>query len=373
MRIILNAGGNLSGGPLQTALATIKACNSIIDNEYHVFLGPNVRSQLDLTLFGDNFKFYIIPKLLFFRFQRYFSSLEIKIVPDVVFSIYGPSYWRPKSPHVQLYAHGYYIYPESPYIKNLSIFQKIPFYIKRYFHLMYYRRDVDTFICQTTDVMDRAKVLIGLHKHWFVVSNTCSDLYYNPILYDIPILSQFYNKKFILLTVAKYYPHKNLSIIKPVITELLKLGYKDFLFVLTIEYDIYIKLFSKYERNFVVTVGPTNVTKTPSLYYYCNAMFLPSLVECFSASYPESMAMSKPIITSDLGFAHSICSNAAIYFNPCNPIDIANCIYKISHNSQMQKTLIQNGKIILKKFPNSDERANLYLNICKKTILYLAK
>ncbi len=43
---------------------------------------------------------------------------------------------------------------------------------------------------------------------------------------------------------------------------------------------------------------------------------MPTLLECFSASYLEAMYMKKIIFTSDLPFAHTVCKDAAFYFAP---------------------------------------------------------
>ena len=104
----------------------------------------------------------------------------------------------------------------------------------------------------------------------------------------------------------------------------------------------------------------------PSLYKECDAMFLPSLLECFSASYPEAMAMEKPIVTTDQGFARSICGDAALYYSPVDPVDAANKISRLIREPKLQKQLIENGKIRLKTFPTPEERAKEYLRICEE-------
>lgn len=55
-------------------------------------------------------------------------------------------------------------------------------------------------------------------------------------------------------------------------------------------------------------------------------MFLPTLLECFSASYPEAGFMKVPIFTSDLSFAKTICGEGAFYFNPMDCKNIASVI-----------------------------------------------
>lgn len=367
MRLIFNAGGNLGGGPLQCAIATINECVNFNDNQYHIFLGPNVSRQIDKSKFGVNFIFYDIPQMPFYKLGSYFSELENKINPDIVFSIYGPTYWRPVSKHVQIYAHGYYIYPESPYIKNLSLLKKTRLLINKFLHVKYYRRDADIFIGEIADVSERAKKLIGNNKLWHTVLNTCGKQYLEPLPTSIiPKLPKHVNGEFRLLTLAKYYPHKNIDIIKPVVEELYKLGVNNFLFVLTIDQDQYDVLFERKYKENVITVGFVSTNDAPSLYSECDAMFLPTLVECFSASYPEAMAMKKPIITSDLGFAHSICSDAALFFNPKDPKDIASKIFLLMNDKNIYQDLIDKGIKRLECFPTAIERTKQYLSICKQ-------
>lgn len=38
---------------------------------------------------------------------------------------------------------------------------------------------------------------------------------------------------------------------------------------------------------------------------------MPSLLECFTATYPEAMRMERPIVTTDLAFAQGLCGEAA--------------------------------------------------------------
>ncbi len=56
--------------------------------------------------------------------------------------------------------------------------------------------------------------------------------------------------------------------------------------------------------------GPVPVTDGPQLYQTCDFLLLPTILETFSGTYPEAMAMGLPIITTDLDFAHEICQDA---------------------------------------------------------------
>ena len=80
------------------------------------------------------------------------------------------------------------------------------------------------------------------------------------------------------------------------------------------------------------------------------------------------MKMEKPIITTDMGFAHTICENAALYFEPLNPEDATKKISHLVDHPELQKELVTNGKEVMKNFNTAEERAKKYLDICLNLI-----
>ena len=66
-----------------------------------------------------------------------------------------------------------------------------------------------------------------------------------------------------------------------------------------------------------------DITECPSLYEQADVMFQPTLLECFSATYPEAMKMQRPIVTTDIEFAHGLCGPAAHYYSPLSAEDAA--------------------------------------------------
>ena len=102
----------------------------------------------------------------------------------------------------------------------------------------------------------------------------------------------------------------------------------------------------------------------PEVYHESDALFLPTLVEIFTASYPEAMKMRKPILTSNLSFAHNICGEAAEFFDPLNPEDIAKKIINLSNDIERQRDLIRKGEEQLKYFETASSRARKLIEIC---------
>ena len=104
------------------------------------------------------------------------------------------------------------------------------------------------------------------------------------------------------------------------------------------------------------------------MYKEIDASFVPTLLECFTANYPESMLMEKPILTSDLSFARELCGNSALYFDPLNENDITLKIIQIIKDFDLRNNLVSNGIKQLNNFETPKTRAIKYINILNKII-----
>jgi glycosyltransferase involved in cell wall biosynthesis len=103
----------------------------------------------------------------------------------------------------------------------------------------------------------------------------------------------------------------------------------------------------------IINVGPLKQTELAGYFYNCDALLFPTLLESFSATYLEAMYFGLPILTSDLDFAHYICGEAALYFDPWNVDDILKKILILKNKSDLRETLISMGKIQLCRFSKS--------------------
>lgn len=63
-------------------------------------------------------------------------------------------------------------------------------------------------------------------------------------------------------------------------------------------------------------------------------MVFPSLAESFGLGIVEAMAAGCPIVASDLPYAHDVASEAAVYFDPLSPKDIAQTVVPILSDSK---------------------------------------
>ncbi len=397
MKILINACLHIGGG-LQVADSFIRELVNYPDNEYIVIISNEVKEllttevwknrrledwqrpqqnkekqELEVNLgFPKNFKFiniqYSKPSFVRVFSARYkpFDGIVEKYKPDVAFTIFGPAYWKPKNiPHICGFAKSQYIYTESPFFKQMTKFNFVKLKIKGLIQKYSFRRDAQIYITENEDVSKKLQKILTKHKIYTVTN------YYNQVFDDEKLQQEFVLPKFngiTLLTITSTYPHKNIKIIKPVAEHLInKYPNFKFRFVVTIDIEIF-----GYSKNnlpaWLLPIGKVKIYQCPDLYRQSDFMFLPTLLECFSASYPEAMKMQKPILTSDLPFAHGLCGDAAEYFNPISAEDIAEKIYILANDKEKQKKLIENGLKQLTTFDTYNQRTEKYLNIIKNTI-----
>jgi glycosyltransferase involved in cell wall biosynthesis len=264
------------------------------------------------------------------------------------------------------YAYPHYVYEDSPLFKIIGVFDRIKIKIYKHAHSFFLRRNGRYYVCETEDVSERLPKYLNIEsKRIFTVSNTYNKNYFKPDNSSTTLSSKDGTYRFLVL--CSPYKHKNITILNQVIP-LLKSRYPlvKIRFILTIDEKSLKSMFKSDVLDYIDNRGYTEIKECPNLYKECDATFLPTLLECYSANYAESMAMERPILTSNLSFAKTVCKDAALYFDPLNPEDIVNKIILFINNPQLSKLLIERSKRILDCQISSSERAKQYLDILMK-------
>jgi glycosyltransferase involved in cell wall biosynthesis len=166
-----------------------------------------------------------------------------------------------------------------------------------------------------------------------------------------------------VLTLAAPYPHKNLLII-PKIAAILKdmsdsIRFR-FIVTLPIYSDVALQ-FMKYARKLRVlscieNLGQVKLKDCPGQYRRAHIVLMPTLLETFSVTYLEAMQMGRPLVTTDIDFAHDICENAALYYDPLSAESAADAILRIATDSTLRCQQILYGSKRLQKFPMPSEK-----------------
>ena len=367
MRLLINTSSAAQGGSVQVAISFLRECCSFSEHSYGVIVGPGLAGLLKVDEFPVNFKFYFVnerPSQRLFAAVRghIFSHIEKDFSPDCVFTTSGPSYWKSGCPHLIGYNLPHYVYRDSPYFKIISRFERIAWWARGMVIRYFYRRDANALVVQTDDVNERARKYLGI-EDVLTVSNTCGAQYFKTTPH-VDFLPERVEGEVRLLCLSAYYDHKNLGIINSIISELKKIGIYSVRFVLTMRDDELENNFNTKSRSMIYNVGRLSPLNAPHLYEEVDCMFLPTLLECFSASYAEAMAMKVPILTSDLSFARTVCGDAALYFDPLDPVCIAKKIGALIRSKAMRQELISAGQVRVTQFNSAQQRALAYLAKC---------
>ncbi len=372
MKLLINTTNLSRGGGMQVAITFILSCREFNDNDYCVLVSPLIKEQLRGINFSKNFSFILVKdKPIPYTYKgiktiALLNNLERDYNPDCVFTVFGPTYWKPKSPHLMGFAMGHFIYSDSPFFKTISKKEKVIWYIKKVIKMIYIKRESNHYHVETEDAKIRLiKLLNSPKKHVHVLSNTYNPLYdtFQPKLTDfiLPINTE---KEFRFACITSYYKHKNLEIINK-IAPLLDEANLNVKFILTIRNEIFETLFTNIAKKYVINLGPINIEECPQVYFECEAVFVPTLLEIFTANYPEAMKMGKPILTSDLSFSRSICLDSALYYKNDNISDLIKKISILINDVSLQEKLIFNGKKRLDYFLSPREKTSQILKICK--------
>ena len=366
MHILINCSNLKQGGGIQVADSICGYLNKYPKHHFVVVLSDAMEMTKKKILSFQN------VSVIYYNIRNTVSSVFIqkdafldKCVKeekiDVVLTVFGPSRWRPKVPHLCGFARGQLLPMKTPYFDSIPIKEKLLNYVvKRSF-----KHDAEHYWTENTVVTELVKKILP-GKNVYTVSNN-----YNQVFND---KSQWKNRQLpkfdgtTLLTVSTAHSHKNLPLAIE-ITRHLSANHPDFnfRFVYTINEDQFPELDEEAKKHFLF-IGRVDITECPSLYRQADIMFQPTLLESFTATYPEAMRMDVPIVTSDLDFAHGLCGNAAMYYPPLDAEKAAEVIYKVANDNEIRKQLVKAGEMQLENFLDAETRADRLIHLTEKIV-----
>lgn len=371
MRLILNATNLKQGGALQVTCSVLEQFKLFPENQYHVFLSPQLTGYVDLDNFPENFTFYNFSSnptssvINLFTFSKKLDQLEKTIKPDFVLSMFGPAVWKPQAPHLVGFANGMFLYSRSRFVRETWLdnpLKRSYYLLRRYILLRELKREATILWTETEYALKHIHKAAKIPRDKiFIITNTYDRRF------EIAAESSDGGKekagpyKFLYLTAD--YPHKNLNIFNELLP-LVKEQNIDCRFYVTLPDDVFRRRFPDHQNSELLkNLGPLAPEDCPAAYNSVDALFFPSLVETFSSNYPEAMIMKRPIITSDLDFAHFICGDAALYFDPYSALSIVDSIKLLINNKPLQEQLVKAGLKRLVNFDTAYTRAQKLLSI----------
>lgn len=365
MKVLVNCSGLSRGGVVQASLSFLEECRKRTEDSFYVVLIKSQSLVFKIETFPNNFRFYLVDKSPIRSLRTVFKlrKLENIIKPDVVFTPFGVSFWSPKAPHLAGFALPFLVYPESCFFKLHK--PSVKFKFEKFVILFLAKHTIDQIYVENEDIKDRLIRLFDFNSNRVhYVPGAYNQVFDLPPIKREPFLPEKQKGEFRFVTISPYFKHKNLAIIKGVVNLLKEKGVHHIKFILTIDDHSFTKNFIDYKDS-VINVGPIKIEDCPVLYSECDASFMPTLLESFTAIYPDSMKMKKPIITTNLGFATSVCGDASLYFDPASASDACDKIINLVESENLYKRLVSNGEKRLNEFITASDRADRYFDLMK--------
>ncbi len=294
------------------------------------------------------------------------SPLERRLqVFDAVFTVFGPLYVSKLAGiNITGFAQPWIIHPNTDSELVLSWPQRWLNRLKFGLQTVFFRQ-ANQLVVELDHV--RAGLLrrgIGSPTSIHVVCNSLSSLYAYPSCWQAVAVADT-DADIKLGFVGRNYAHKNTRIF-PALIDLLRRDHG-------IKASIYVT-FTEEEwaacddtfRAVVTNVGPLFVAQCPTFYSRMDAVIFPSLLECFSATPLEAMAMEKPLFASDRPFNRDVCQGHAHYFDPLSPVSAAQAIAQVFLSGGPNPDALAAAREHAINFSSPMERAQQYLALLMK-------
>lgn len=375
MKILINGSNLIGGGGAQVANSICTTLDCFQQHQFVVVLSSllsstaeRIKNYSNVTLYRYDYPTSDWKSLLSGR-NSYLDDLVKAEQVDVVFTVFAPMKWRPRVPHVAGFALSHLVMQESPFFQRMNFIQRFRWQVQLSLWRYIFNK-TDYFYTENQLISERLQKMFP-RKKIFTVTN-----YYNQI-FDLPKLQKYHQLPYFngwqILNVGSSSPHKNLKI-SIEIARILKTTYwnviqqsdrPNFRFLFTVK-EMELGYIPDDLREHFFFIDKVDIAEIPSLYEQTDILFQPTLLECFTAVYPEAMRMKRPIVTTDLEFAHSLCGSAALFYSATDPVSAAEKIVQLISNAKLQKQLVDNGTKELMKFDDYNSRSKKLIALCEQ-------
>jgi glycosyltransferase involved in cell wall biosynthesis len=99
----------------------------------------------------------------------------------------------------------------------------------------------------------------------------------------------------------------------------------------------------------VVYLGAVPDTALREAYELATFLIMPSLHETIGLPMPEAMSVGTPVVSADRPYAHDVCEDAALFFEPGNRSDLVEKVSLMLRDEALQQELRRRGTQLVKK------------------------
>ncbi|MFH1037854.1 MAG: glycosyltransferase [PVC group bacterium] len=295
--------------------------------------------------------------------------------PDIVVGMSSLGYQGKKLyPQAIICLNPYLLYSRRHFGRSISIKELFEIYLKR----LVFSRDLRRtgLVFTPTRVTDsRIRSRYNYRGRSIILPNAISE-FTRAVSPGTPPPPEFqpFPDHFKLFYIARYYPHKNIEVLVDLFDRYRE-QLEDTVLFITVAPDqqsavkrLLDDIRKKHLEKKIINIGSRWLQPELANYYsHVDALLMPSLMEIFSGSYLEAMHYGVPILTSDLDFAHEVCGDAALYFDPWNPSSIQDAIAHLRNGPDTAGSLIRAGKKQSEgRFINWDEVSQTFLTALRE-------
>ncbi len=294
--------------------------------------------------------------------------------PDVILGLGGYGLLDPPVPQA-VFPHQPHLFYPARHAGYVTLRGRLMHRLKKY----YFGKQLpktQLALVQTAVVARRLRETYGYRGHTLVCSTAVS-----PLLLEhrkdqpVPASLEPLRGRLKLLYVSRYYGHKNFEGVLDLFER-----HRDALSEVTIVTTVspeggpYARRYlheirRRGLRDHILNVGPVPHEQVGQYYAYCDALFMPTLLETFGIPYVEAMAQDLPILTSDLDFAHAVCGDAALFFDPWSTDSMRDAILRLKNDPAQRERLITAGRERLRQqFPTWDQIAVTVLSELRRLV-----
>jgi glycosyltransferase involved in cell wall biosynthesis len=283
-------------------------------------------------------------------FDRFILPFQVrKFRPDVVLGLGNLGVRGVDVPQAFLVHYPYLFYGNRNYGK-VSLFRKV-FHL--YFKLEFQRHLslADLVFCQTKTIENRLRTIWDYQGKTVITPNVVSN--FLDVNREEPVLPaplEEFADHFKVFYLTRYYPHKGLETLVEVFDHFSE-ELTDIVAVITIAPEqhrnadrLLNSIRYKGLEDRIINVGPLHQDQLSAYYLSCDCLVMPTRMESFSGTYLEAMHFGLPILTSDLDFAHEVCGDAALFFDPWDLSSIRDAILRMKNDPGLQRDLVEVGK-----------------------------
>ncbi|HDT12084.1 MAG TPA: glycosyltransferase family 1 protein [Candidatus Marinimicrobia bacterium] len=381
MRIAFNMVSLHTGGGNRIAKNLLLSLENHPEHDYLIFIPE--KSGFEFILERSK-----IPYTVYFKKHRktsfwgrlWFDNVTIprkvtQFRADILISLTNISTFIPPIPHIVLFHHPHYVYPESAYYNMIGPGERIRKELEKICFRLTLKGSSIT-VVQTPVSGDR---LLKYYRRFItrdkirVIPHSAIPITPEPAMkfdypYDPDILYLF--------SPTRYYPHKNLELLGKIAEALHKQDISGVKFLITLEpsHDGRSKRFLKEISSPLINtyfdnLGFVETECLEDIYKHIDIVIVHSILESQSFSYLEALYFNKPILTTDMDFAHIVCGDGACYFSPDNPEEWAEFIGQVkkdkTHLEEMASASARRAESYL---VSSDEVCQTYLDLTEEVI-----